>query len=672
MIADVAVSVPLPQTFHYRIPDELADSVQIGCVVEVPFARRKALGVVLGRPEKSDYPEEKLKAITSVISAPLFDTELLPFFRWLSDYYCHPLGEVLAAALPRQVLMAAAPKRKVASKSIVESPEVAEAPLALTDEQRAALTAILDVGDTRPQLLHGITGSGKTEVYLQALDEFRRRGQGAIVLVPEISLTPQLLSRFARRFPGEVAVWHSDLTPKERKQEWLRLVSGQAKVVVGARSAVFAPVKNLGLIIVDEEHEPSYKQEDSFRYHARDVAVLRSHFFKSRVILGSATPSMESFLQAKRKKYNHLRMTTRATKASLPTMNLVDLKSETERFEMDDGKRVSWLSQTLVRELRRNLEKKEQSLLFLNRLGYSTFLICRDCAHTWRCKLCEVSLTYYRSSLTLKCHYCTSEFRSPNLCDMCQGKNLDTVGLGTEQVESTIKELFPTARIARLDRSVVTTRKQLEATLKQIADGEADIVIGTQMLAKGHDYPGITLVGVLLADATLNFPDFRAEERTYQLITQVSGRSGRGGKPGRVYLQTYNPAHRLFEWLDENRQIDFFQHELDLREKHGFPPFARLALIRMNDVDPKRVEGYANALFNFATRVKEQHKLDVTLLGPSESPLLKLNGKWRWQILVKATSVSQLQSLLKSLQKKVLDDKTRVAISWDVDPQQVL
>ena len=668
MIVDVAVSVPLPQTFHYRIPDELQSEMQVGCVVEVPFRRSTAVGVVLGMPETSDYPLEKLKPINSILSAPLFDGELLPFFKWLSDYYCHPLGEVLSAALPKQVLLSTVKHRKAEETA----PVLPQVPLVLNPAQQEALTALLDASDKRPQLLHGVTGSGKTEVYLQTLSEYRKRGLGAIVLVPEISLTPQLMNRFSQRFPGEVAVWHSDLTPKERRTEWLRICSGEAKVVVGARSAIFAPLKNLGLIIVDEEHEPSYKQEDSFRYHARDVAILRGHFFKARVILGSATPSVESYLQAQRKKYGYLQLKDRANDAKMPSIQIVDLKDAREKWDADMGKKFSWLSQTLAREIRKNLEKKEQSLLFLNRLGFSQFLLCNDCGHTWRCKQCEVSLTYYKSSLTLKCGYCTSEFKSPNLCDVCHGPNLQGMGLGTEQVESSIQEMFPEARLIRLDRSVVKTRKQLEFTLGQIADKKVDIVIGTQMLAKGHDYPHITLVGVLLADSTLNFPDFRAEERTYQLLTQVSGRSGRGDRPGRVFLQTYNPAHRIFDILKGEDFGGFMNHEIQLRETYGFPPFSRLALVRLQDMAAPRVEGAARDVARWAERINEEHKLGCTLLGPSESPLIKLNGKYRWQILIKSQSASQLQTLIRSLQMRVLESKTRVAISWDIDPQQVL
>ncbi|NDG27330.1 MAG: primosomal protein N', partial [Proteobacteria bacterium] len=521
MIIDVVVPFRVSSSFHYRIDPELGKQLKAGSVVEVPLGKRKTHAFVVGFAETSDIPPEKLKDVFQVLkSEPVFDENTIRFLKWTSDYYCHPLGEVFDAAIPRHNLKPKKAKKNIKKAKLnfnILNQGFDQRPK-LTDEQQKAVDEILNPSEQRPFLLHGVTGSGKTEIYLRVLEALLAEGRGAIILVPEIALTPQLMGRFAARFPDKVAVLHSDLTPRERSEQWERVYSGEATVVIGARSAIFAPVKNLGLIVVDEEQETSFKQEDSLRYNARDLAVVRAGFEKAKVILGTATPSLESYSNARSGRYFYIELKKRVHDRPLPQTTFIDIKDRSQWY----SPKVPWLSRYLVEKIQKSLEEKKQTILYLNRLGFAHFLFCKDCGHTWRCKDCDVSLTYYKHPPSLKCHYCGIIRAVPKLCEECHGTELDFLGLGTEQVEGQLRALFPGAKIARMDRSQIKNRRDLENILEQISNREVDIVIGTQMVAKGHDFPGIALVGVLLADASLNLPDFRANERTFQVITQVS------------------------------------------------------------------------------------------------------------------------------------------------------
>ena len=667
MIVDVVVPFRVSSSFHYRIDPELGKEINEGSVVEVPLGTKKTHAFVVGFPTKTDVPEEKLKNVCQVLkSEPAFDANMLRLLRWTSDYYCHPLGEVFDAAIPRLNLKPRKRKASAKAKEIdfgVLGKESAQKPV-LTQEQKQALEEILSPSETRPILLHGVTGSGKTEVYLRVVESILGEGKGAIILVPEIALTPQLMGRFAARFPEQVAVLHSDLTPSERSKQWERVFKGEAQVVVGARSAIFAPVKKLGLIVVDEEQEASFKQEDSLRYHARDLAVVRGKFENAKVILGTATPSLESYANATSGRYCYVQLLKRVHEQPLPKTYLVDVKDKSQWYQA----RTPWLSRYLVERLEETLSAKKQAILYLNRLGFAHFLFCRDCGHTYRCKNCDVALTYYQTPPSLKCHYCGMQQAVPKQCSECEGTELDSLGLGTEQVERQLQKIFPGARIGRMDRSQIKNRKELENILQSISRGEIDIIIGTQMVAKGHDFPGISLVGILMADASLNIPDFRANERTFQIITQVSGRAGRAGDPGEVVIQTLNPQQPILRWASENKSLDFYTTELNSRKMFAFPPFQRLALLRFQHTDPNLVHKYSEEIARFLRSEIQKNGFQCQVLGPSEAPISRLKSLYRWQCLVKAASVKELQVLLKRVSQFDMAGKSKVKLAMDVDP----
>lgn len=669
MIVDVAVPVGVDQTFHYAISDDLKNELQLGTVIQVPFRTRSIHAFVLGFPTESPVGIEKLRPIEGVlVPQPIFDERMLKFFRWLSEYYCHPLGEVITAAIPAQYWKpkkTSKRKRKALDPALLTglAPPQTERPT-LNEEQRLAVNSILGENEGRPVLLHGVTGSGKTEVYMNVLDALLQQGKGAIVLVPEIALTPQLLGRFSQRFPEQVAVLHSHLSAAERFEQWERLRAGKAKVVVGARSAVFAPVKDLGLIVIDEEHEASFKQEDHMRYHARDTAIVRARFENAKVVLGSATPSLESYANAKNGRYVYVALKKRVHQRAMPKTVFVDLKDAAQCVSAE----VPWLSRVLKSRIENTLQENQQCLLYLNRLGFAHFLFCKDCGHTWRCTNCDVALTYYRVPPSLKCHYCGKISRAPENCEECSGTHLETIGVGTEQVEKSLKELFPSARIARMDRSVVKTRKDLEAVLNQIAQREVDIVVGTQMIAKGHDFPGIALVGILLADSSLNLPDFRAHEKTFQIITQVSGRAGRAEAAGEIVIQTVNPDHPVLRAAAEHRDEDFYRLELEGRSLYGFPPYHRLAMLRFQHKNPRTVEAFASDLVSQTQNWIARHDLRCPVLGPSEAPLSRLKNYYRWQCLVKSQSVRNLHLVLKFVHEYAQSQKSSVQLFVDIDP----
>ncbi len=665
MIIDVAVPVRVPGSFHYLMDEENASGLQLGSVVQVPFRNKLIHAFVLGFPEKTEVAREKMKTVDSVLAAdPLFDEQMLKFLRWVAEYYCHPLGEVIAAAIPRESWKVNKRKPRSTNLESLSADLEASVPPTLTEEQSFAVARILDPKETRPILLHGVTGSGKTEIYMSVLSHLSAEGKGAIVLVPEIALTPQLLGRFSSRFPGQVAVLHSDLTQSEKRVQWERLRKGDARIVVGARSAIFAPVKNLGLIVVDEEHESSFKQEDSLRYNARDVGVVRGSQQGAKVLLGSATPSLESYANAESGKYLYVTLKQRVQNRPMPKTHFVDLRNR----DLWLGPKISFLTRPLVAKIQATLSAGQQAMLYLNRLGFAHFLFCNDCGHTWRCKNCDVALTYYQSPPALKCHYCGWHSSPPKACEECQGTHLETMGAGTEQVERELKAVLPEARIARMDRSQIKTRQELEAILNTIQRREVDVVIGTQMIAKGHDFPGVSLVGILMADSSLNIPDFRANERTFQIITQVSGRAGRAENPGEVVIQTLNPEHPVLQAAAENRTADFYRNELHARRQYGFPPFQRAAMVRFQHKSAPTVERFSFEVVHFLQSQAAKRGFKVLVLGPAAAPLSKLKNLYRWQCLVKGENVKDLQILFRGLNEFIAFRKTPVQVALDVDP----
>lgn len=544
-------------------------------------------------------------------------------------------------------------------------------PAELTSEQQAVMAKLqpgLAVREFRPFLLHGITGSGKTEIYLQAAKLTLAAGRAVLVMVPEIALTTQLEAHFISRFGDQVALLHSGLSKGERFDQWQKIVNNEARIVIGARSAIFAPLVDPGLIIVDEEHDGAYKQEDGLRYQARDLAVLRGTMAKATVILGSGTPSVISYQHAMNGKYTLLTMARRVEKRELPRVEIVNL----QEIKTVSG-RPPLFSSDLIVALRDNLAAGDQSLIFLNRRGYASMMLCRDCGQAVRCPSCHVSMTMHRGKKKLICHYCGHGVKSETTCAACQSTNLVPIGFGTERLEDELRKLFPEARIARLDRDTSVKRKDFLDILKRVHNREIDILIGTQMIAKGHHFPHVTLVGVVWADAGLGIPDFRAGERTFQILSQVSGRAGRGDKPGRVIIQSHNPEHYSISTAQLHDYRSLFDREIELRRALQFPPFARLINIRIEGIQEGQVKKCALALAERARHMIRQHN-SVAVLGPAPAPLAKLHGRYRWQLLLKSGDLGILHGFASALldgHNKALPSSS-VKLSLDVDPENML
>ena len=727
MFVRVAIPIPSAKTFTYAIPEPFVSLAVVGKRVVVPFGRKQMTGWIVEMLAEAACDQTVKEILDLPDPEPLFGSEDLALYDWVSRYYLHPLGRVLAEILPGGI--AARPKRE---KWISLQPEI-PAGIKLTPKQSALLTLLRGKGDlplsglenrfreaaflrtledkgivrlreqelfrgvgpspeigksgndiilngaqaealdeirTRlasesfsPTLLHGVTGSGKTEVYLRAVDEVLRNGGGAIYLVPEIALTAQLLSRVQSRFPErEIAVIHSGVARGSRYDQWKRIRSGGINLVVGARSALFAPVRNLRLIVVDEEHDPSYKQDDRLRYNARDLALVRGKDAKALVILGSATPGLQTFFQAKHGAYQHLKLPFRVVDRPLPIVEVVDMK-----MERDEKGRTPLLSRSLIAALGETLAQGKQTLLFLNRRGFHTFLFCPDCGHVFTCPSCDLSLTHHVAIGVLKCHHCDFTSKPPTICPACKGNHVRSQGAGTERVEDEVAKFYPEARIARMDSDTTSRKGEMEKILQALDRREIDILVGTQMITKGHDFPEITLVGVLAADASMNIPDFRAAERTFQLLTQVSGRGGRGDQPGRVVIQTFNPNHYAIRRAQHHDYAGFYEDELPLRRELGYPPFSRLIGLHFSSL--KKDEG-KKAVAEIGKRAREMAatltagKADV--IGPAESPLARLRGRYRWQMLLRGKESRPLHLLAEKLMEGA--ERNGLEIRVDVDP----
>jgi primosomal protein N' (replication factor Y) len=542
--------------------------------------------------------------------------------------------------------------------------------LTLNEEQTAALAVIEEAlaapEKAKPILLHGVTGSGKTEIYLQAIHAALARGRTAIVLVPEISLTPQTVERFKSRFAETqemVAVLHSHLSEGERHDEWHKINAGRARIVVGARSAVFAPLENLGLIVVDEEHETSYKQEEAPRYHARDVAVVRAKLEGCAVLLGTATPSLESYHNAVQGKYRLLKLTQRVDNCQMPLMRIVDL-----RLERRKEKVAAILSEKLRAAISARLEKGEQTILFLNRRGFSTSLLCSNCGEARDCPNCSVALTFHRGAARLTCHLCGHTAAVPKKCPACSQDALIYVGFGTEKVEANVTQLFPEATVRRMDADSMSRKDAYRETLHAFRAGKIDILVGTQMIAKGLHFPNVTLVGIINADLALHMPDFRAGERTFQLLTQVAGRAGRGETPGEVFVQTYTPFSPSIQFARHHDFAGYFEQELEFRERCDFPPFKHVILITVRSAHEARAKLSAETI---ARRLKEALPPEFILNAPAPAPLEKLQGQFRFHILMRGEAIMRLSRLVReTLDKLPLPEDVVAAV--DVDPYQLL
>jgi primosomal protein N' (replication factor Y) len=794
---EVAAALPVYQTFTYSLPDGLIGLATHGMRVLVPFGRRRVTGYVLGfhRPPQ----QIEIKSVLDLLDdTTLFPETMVPFFRWIADYYIHPIGEVIKCALPgglnsydfatmsitdagrralqtktseieaqvlklvangnrrltdigsvlksrvpyalfdalqkrgwvsigrelrgdrirprNEVFVAPAPaapdpgpltgqRKKIwecvtavgdisirnmqtdlrttrtTINAMVESGYLSlssrpvyrdpfgdavspDIPLVLNSDQHAVVNKVTDcLGQGFAAfLLAGVTGSGKTEVYLQLAAAVIGRGYPVLILIPEIE------RRFRARFGERVAVLHSGLTAGQRYDQWLRIRRGEVQIAIGARSAVFAPFQRIGLIVVDEEHDTSYKQEGSLRYNACDLAVVRAKLDKGVVLLGSATPSIQSSYNASQKKYVELTLGKRVEERSLPEITVVDLRKT--RDLRGSGR---FITAELHQAMSDSLTRGEQVLLFLNRRGFASFPVCRDCGESIKCKNCDISLTLHRQANAFKCHYCGFMRPATTVCDKCGSAHIKNLGLGTEKVESSVSELFPAARVARMDRDTTSRRGSIVRILKDLRHRRIDILIGTQMVAKGHDFPFITLVGILCADLSMSFPDFRAGERTFQLLAQVAGRAGRGDKPGKVILQTYNPEHFSIQAAQNQDFREFYRQEIVFRRALKYPPFSRIIQLKLAGRDKRQTETLARSLGEACRRVGQQDDVlrkSVEVMGPIEAALARIAGKYRWQILLKGQRAGTLHRFVWRVmtENPALFNRRGITVAVDVDP----
>ena len=539
----------------------------------------------------------------------------------------------------------------------------------LTESQERVLAKLdepLRAHEYAPFLLHGVTGSGKTEVYIRAMRVALALGRSALMLVPEIALTPVFSRRLRMHFGDKVAIFHSSLSPGERFDEWTRVRNGEARIVIGTRSAVFAPTKDLGLVIVDEEHESTYRQQDSPHYNARDTAIVRAQKESAVVILGSATPSLETFHNATNGKYRHLELPDRLGKRPMAVAEIIDMR---EVFSRHRKPRI--FSDELLQAIQDTHTRKEQSIVLLNRRGYSSFVLCRSCGESIQCPNCDVTLTYHRSEKVIICHYCNHREAAPSKCPSCDGSFIYYVGEGTQQIEEKLKKLFPAIRIARVDRDTSARRGTFERTLMDFGDGQIDMLVGTQLLAKGHDFPNVTLVGVVSVDAGLALPDFRAAERTFQLLTQVAGRAGRGDREGKVLIQTYHPYHYALRHASAQDYAGFYEEEIRHRQNHTYPPFVALASLMAHGTDMVRVRAEAVDLRKELDRANSERA--ARILGPAPAPLGRLKGEYRVQLLIKCRNRLQLRKIIDDALKSLSGRNVSLrSINVEIDPVSIM
>jgi primosomal protein N' (replication factor Y) len=661
MIFKVAIASPLYQLFDYLAPlDVECDNLQLGIRLVVPFGRgdHKKIAFLVAITDHSDYEISKLKRVERIIDPhSLLSTYDLTLLHWVSRYYHYPIGEVINMAFPTALRQGKA--AVITAGKNLQPTELSNAALVSNPAQQTAIDAVCaSLGQFAVFLLEGVTGSGKTEVYLQIIHEVLKRGQQVLVLVPEISLTPQLEARFKHRFAVNIAVSHSKLTDNQRQKAWLHTQQGISLILLGTRSALFTPFNNLGLIILDEEHDASFKQQEGVRFSARDTAIVRSKLLNIPILLGSATPSLESLHNVDKQRYQWLHLPERAGYSIKPVLQLLDIRNK----KMREG-----LSEILLTEIRKTLEKNEQVLLFLNRRGFAPTLICHGCGWVARCQHCEANLVIHANEALLRCHHCGKEQPLIKLCPACKTGELTPLGLGTERVEKVLEKLFADKTILRLDRDSTKRKGSLEDYLEQINQGEVDIILGTQMLAKGHHFPNVTLVAILDVDSGLFSIDFHTAEKLAQLIIQVSGRAGRAEKTGRVIMQTRQPDHPLLTTLIEHGYQRFAESALAERKAAQLPPFSYHALLSVQSREVELAQLFLQAVIDLAQQTPNN---TVLLLGPVPAPMAKRAGFYRYQLLFQSGQRSDLQSLLTTLIPEMAKLKIAAKVRWslDVDP----
>ncbi len=651
----VALDVPLRRLFDYLPPQDTQTPITRGMRVKVPFGRQHRIGIVMGIADSSELPLEQLKAITEVCDTEdLFPPSLCDFIEKTAQYYHHPIGEVAFSSVPQSIRLGKTKKTDLPLQTTQQS----KAPLVLNKAQEDALTAILAQQNTFSAfLLQGITGSGKTEVYLQAVEAILKQQKQVLILVPEISLTPQTHTRFVERFGSKVGLFHSKMTPSARSGLWLQVRQQQVSVVIGTRSALFLPFMALGLIVIDEEHDASFKQQEGFRYSARDMGVVRAKMANCPIILGSATPSFESLYNVEIGKYQGLNLPQRATQTTLPTTTLLDVRH---------NKLEAGLSNALLARIEKSLQEKKQVLLFINRRGFSPVFMCYDCGWFAHCDRCDARLTYHQKKQLLVCHHCSHQRKMIEDCPECQAKELHPVGQGTERIEEFLQSHFPTTSIARIDSDVTKKKGSLETLLEKAQSNEAQLLIGTQILAKGHHFPHLGLVAIVDADGGLFSVDFRSVERMAQLLIQVGGRAGRVHDAGEVIIQTFHPEHPLLQPILQQDYQKLANTLLAERKQNHLPPYSHMALIRAQGHQPELAQHALNEIRIALSQLPNE----VSILGPVPAPMAKRQGQFRYQLLLQANERKPLHQLLNYSTILLESSKVAKKVRWslDVDP----
>ena len=654
----------LDRIFSYRIPDT-SWNLEPGMVVEVPFGKgdRKQRGYVIGLTDTVAYDPALVKDISKVLTQePVFTKEQLSLARWMQQYYDAPLSSCLSLWVPKGVT------RKSRKKPSPPEPSQEQgASVLLNQEQMEAVSQVSEAIEAQKHeayLLYGVTGSGKTEVYMSLIEKALNKGRQAVLLVPEISLTPQLIDVFERRFGALVGVTHSRLTEAERAALWRRAKEGQIQIVVGPRSALFTPFADPGIFILDEEHETTYKSEQTPRYHAREVAMELGRRFHAPVVLGSATPLVEDYYAAEQGKLHLLRLSRRAVPgAGLPSMNIIDMREEMARGNL------SIFCTPLLGAIGERLKRGEQTILFLNRKGYSTFVSCRSCGFVLKCPRCYLPYTWHKDQGLLICHHCGKEVRPVETCPECGSPYIRHFGIGTQRVEEEIRQYFPEARVLRMDTSVIKGEETYRDLYEQFRDQKADILVGTQMIAKGFDFPKVTLVGVIAADSILYAEDYHSTERTFQLLTQVAGRAGRSDRKGEVYIQTYTPEHYSIQDAASHDYLSFYRSELTARALIGAPPFTHILQFLLTGAEEKTVSRQAEDFCALLTRYGKSR--GFLILGPSPAALERINNVFRRRILVKLDDRERLVAYGRYCREKYLESVPKAHIQMDIDPMHL-
>lgn len=673
----IAVDAPISGALTYsdlNLTNEEKSQLQRGVWVRVPLGNRQIQGLVLEATVKTDGPFEIKSIIKTEIDLPIIKNEFISWLEWLAEYYVYPIGEIVATVLP--------PLERANGKSRSrKSPVIKEAPYTpppdLTVEQQHVVESVLKHKDFGAHLIFGVTGSGKTEIYMRLLSELLDQGKKGLVIVPEISLTPQLLNRFTARFGERVATIHSHLTPREKTNQWWKMVDENKQILIGARSALFCPIPNLGLIIVDEEHEPSFKQEDYLKYHARDAAVKLAQTLNIPILMGSATPSLESWNNAILGRYHLHRLRRRVEDRAMPDVQIVDLKNQRLVRKEKPSELPAWLSVELLEQIEIQMNHGKQVAIFLNRRGFANVVQCTGCAFVYECPNCDISLTLHGKH-HLICHYCDYQQTLKPICTNCNQNEMTALGLGTEQIEYDLSLLFPNKKLARADRDEITSREDIENLVMQMEAGEIDILIGTQMIAKGLDFPKLNLVGIVNADVGLHMPDFRAAERGFQIITQVSGRAGRhvrpGDLPGKVIIQTSSPNHPAILYAQQANFESFATEELRNREELLYPPFGKIIVIRISGSNIDKVQEVAKQVAHRGRELQNRFAVysELCILGPSEYPLARLRNQHRYQVLIKGTKAKMINTFVRQIcgDKKWIASQVKVQV--DVDPMNML